>query len=281
MPKKQPSDKKPAKAVSAPAPTLALALPGDLTLSFGDNPGAPEAATLTALFGRAEQAQMQLLGLGLYAFGIKSRVPHGGFGIWLRDHAPDLARKKGNAWEATSALHSYMQLTTSVLEALGIQLTEWFPTLDPAKRKAGASANLGWEPHQLMLFPESELDAAQKIMRGRVAALIGGHSKRALIAKFVTYKEDTDANGDTRLVATTGAGKFHATKADGSARAAKRTFEQKQADEAAAAAAGLRATLMLWNTADKRAQLKLIPAALRNELKAYAADFVNHINTLA
>lgn len=239
-------------------------------------PGKAESQHLTTLYRTAEEAQIKFLVLGLYAFGIKARLPHGSFGPWLRDNAPDLVKQKGKSWEPSSSLGSYMQLTNSLLDAMGIQLSDWFPSLDAGKRKAGLLAPKGmdWQPHQLLLFPEAELDAAQRKLRDRMHEVIAGKSTRMLVAKYVTAKTEADGT----IVATTGAGVYHPTKKDGTERAHKRTYEQKAADEAAVCLTAMKSQLNQWLTPaaqqhyPRHAKLRGECRLLANDLAKLLAD---------
>lgn len=273
MTKQATSSKKLLPAV-APASISPLAAINPANLQLSDQPGKEEGDHLATLYRTAEHAQLCIIVLGLYAYGVKSKLPYGTFGLWLHNNAPELARQAPNkSWKPTAALNSYMQQAASVMEAMGIELKEWFPGLDSANKKLGmtTSTALKFQPHQLLLFSESELDPTQRALRAKVQDLLAGkNTSRAMITKFITVKDDDESA--TGIVPTTGAGKYHATKADGTPRAPKRTFQQKQEDEAAAAAAGLKATLQAWRTREGIERIKLLPAGLLLELRGLAKD---------
>lgn len=240
---------------------------------ISDVPGKPEGDILCQLYVKAEMAQAQLIGIGLYAFGIKSKLPHGAFGGWLHANAPHLAKAKGAGYVPSTALSSYMNLASSVLEAMGVQLTDWFPGLDAANRKLGkVQSPLGLDAHQLLLFPEAELDTANKILRARLHEIIAGQSRKALVAKVMTVKESVDESGDVKLLPATGAGVYHLKKKDGGERMKKRTYAQKQLDDALAKVPGWLHALRQFALPDSKRDLALIPATSREQLKLAAYD---------
>ncbi len=259
-----------------PSASTSLSVFSPQHLAMADQPGQEEGDQLCQLYQTAEFAQMHLLVLGLYAYGVKARLAYGAFGTWLHVHAPELARPAAKGgYKPSSALHSYMQLAASVLEAMGIDLLEWFPGLDSAKRKLGLTrAALPWEPHQLLLFTDAELDPSQRVLRERIHNVLAGNTKKSMVARFVTTKEDEDSGA---LTPTTGAGQYHATKKDGSPRQKKRTFAEKDAYEALAAAQGLLVTLRTWISPESALRLNLLPPGLRTELRLLAYDLQKNL----
>jgi len=164
-------------------------------------PGAKEAKTLGELFDDAQQGMRRVVALGLFAHEIKSRLKHGQFGPWLKDHAPRFSREVNGRPAASCQLLAYMELASGVLESCGFKLKEF---TDLANCGSSAISHGG----EILTLPDNKVPEEARPMREKICALIDGKTQRQLFAEFKTAEDD----GDDLKVGSP-LGKHHARKA--------------------------------------------------------------------
>lgn len=166
------------------------------------SPGAKEAKTLGELYEAAQNGMRRVVALGLFAHEIKSRLKHGQFGLWLKEHAPHLSREVNGIPAPSTSLAAYMQLSYGVLEAAGYKLgrflaeTANFQTLEISHRG------------EILTLQDSDVPEEVKPLRNKLCALIDGKTQRQLFAEFKTAEDDGED-----LKVGSALGKHHPRKA--------------------------------------------------------------------
>ncbi len=138
-------------------------------------PGAAEAHQLCALHKDAQDGLRRVVALGLYCFYLKSLCKsQNGFGLFLKDHCPELAREKavsqraGKHWVPTSSLSAAMQITMLVAKQCGLNMHEAAELSDGGR---------------VLQLPPAELTPPQKKFVQAVFDFTEGKSQRQLLAE--------------------------------------------------------------------------------------------------
>jgi len=176
------------KILSAPAVKSIAKVPA---LKSGNDAAA--AKQLTKLFTDAQTGMRKIVALGLFAWEMKEQqLKHGEFGPWLAAHAPKLCRlhPESGKPQVSHALHNYMTLTKSVLEAVGI------PSIS---KYLGALSNLptGEICHhgKLLLLPAGKVPADLQPLREKICTLVDGKTQRQLFMEFKQSEDDKPKRG--------------------------------------------------------------------------------------
>lgn len=187
------------------------------------------AAELDALMTDAEQGLRRIVRAGLYIIEVSEDLPHGQLEPWIKTYLPHRSRRTFFSWK---------QLTMGILNTCGVKVQQ-----------------LHFSTPLRQLLDTKTKDAAP--VREKIEKLIEGKTARGLFSEFKTCEVDDDGN----LVAKNGSGKYHALRADGSARRARRTkkelsqaeFEEQSATACALFAGDLEEMLKIQSPRKERA----------------------------
>jgi hypothetical protein len=144
---------------------------------------------LTELFAEAQKGLRKIIALGLFAWEIKEHeLKHGEWGAWLVAHAPGLARADSASGKpkASSQLIGYMELTRSILAAIGLKtIGSYLETV--AKFPNTGNLNRG----QFLLLPDINVPVEARPLRDKIFQLVDGKTQRQLFLEF----KQSDADG--------------------------------------------------------------------------------------
>ena len=89
-----------------------------------------DAQAAHSLATHAKRFEQHQFLLGLHCFWIKSRIPYGEFGPWLKKHLPDLCRTDGDCPKPKRALSEAMKFCTDAAERAGFTIGGLLENLD-------------------------------------------------------------------------------------------------------------------------------------------------------
>ncbi len=165
---------------------LTVSGPPSSALRAPSPPGEGEARTLVELYDGAQNGMRRVIALGLFAHEVKSRLKHGQFGSWLKEHAPKLSREVDGRPLASCSLAAYMQLTSGVLESAGFKLGEY---LQMAKIQTLDLSHGG----EILLLDEGQVPEGCREFREKICSVVDGKTQRQLFLEFKTADDDEEA----------------------------------------------------------------------------------------
>lgn len=144
-----------------------------------------------ALKSRVRPAMADIVAFGLFCWELKEvHLKHSQFAPWLKQFSPDSVQEhsQSGALQICYEVRSSMEVTKSVAEACGFQITDLVHRLSGQIRDTRGFGNCG----DLMLKPAIDVPAEILSVREKISAVIEGKTKMQFMPGYKQAEFDAD-----------------------------------------------------------------------------------------
>lgn len=255
----EPADRKASILADYQAAKKAAGMPSAVAIvpTLNDGHDKATAKELLKRFTEAQTGLRRVVAFGLLAWEVKeNKLKPGQFGTWMAAHCPSLTRIDSATGKPkpSSSLTSYMNLTKSVLESVGLPVNKYLNHISNSQQLGICHSG------KYLLLPDKKLSPEALELKGKICELVDGKTAKQLFSEFKQAEEY--AEGNLRV-------KHGRLKGQGGATAAHRESAQQRSEQDRLEALDLEATKTaewLLQVADDK-HLGMISSTTRDQLR--------------